>query len=256
MQRLGFFLATITSAYAWYCPTVGSQDGCLYDGCNGYCWNVWPPGGLNCWIGGDLCPAPPCIIKLGYYCSDERGVDPQPCPPGQYQPWAKNWWSWAPCQSCPPGTYSSGWGSGSCTQCADGSYTPYWQSTSCLTCPTGSACALGAAGPTVCPRGTFSLTGSGVCSPCAAGSFVSSVGSTQCFDCPAGYECGTGSPAPSICSAGFYSGTKAHSCVQCPYKTFSPNSGSTSCLDCPDHQYVGSSDDNSYCLCDAGFFAV
>ena len=249
-----FFIPCITS---WYdCDWLRNDAKCQYDDCpNGRCYWVSPPNANLCVDnGGNFCPAPRCVIRLGYYCSAERGVDPQPCPPGQYQPWAKNWWNWAPCQGCPPGTYS-GLGAGSCSQCPAGSYTPNWQSTGCLTCPAGSSCPPGSANPALCIMGTYSLAAASACLQCPAGTYVSVVGSTWYKDCPPGFSCPPGSISPIICPLGTYSPGKSANCLKCSYGSYTANSGSSSCLPCPANPFMGSSDDGA-CLCEAGYFAA
>ena len=41
--------------------------------------------------------------------------------------------SWAPCQPCPPGSFSDRAGSSGCWRCAPGEFAPFWGSTACMT---------------------------------------------------------------------------------------------------------------------------
>lgn len=94
-------------------------------------------------------------------------------------------------------------------------------------------CPMAAAGPSICPNGTFSTAGKTICSncskgfkcpyngmdsqvPCGNGTFSISEKSVRCETCPAGHACPRREESPVKCENGTYSIGASSECRNCP----------------------------------------
>jgi hypothetical protein len=159
------------------------------------------------------------------------------CPRGSFGPGG-----YAPCNSCPPGRFSSISLLEVCEACTAGRFGSGGSTnascsgpcTAGFACPTGSpnataaVCSAGFMCPpgspndtaSVCPAGQYSVSGAASCTSCPAGRFGSG-GSTNAScsgPCTAGYACpvGSGSATEVVCPAGLYAPSGASNCTACP----------------------------------------
>ncbi|KAM4702881.1 uncharacterized protein WCC33_011421 [Rhinophrynus dorsalis] len=188
----------------------------------------------------------PC--PQGYFCP-MGSANPQPCPPGTYNPIQRQ----SACQACikgffclsntstlegkecPPGHYCpAGTISPEQFPCPSGTYNPQKGADlleQCLPCDPGHFCnRTGLSSPSgICDDGYYCLKGSTSSNPFT----VTSSGGP----CPTGHFCPKGSINPQACLAGYFSDSKRQSlCSECPEGFYCP-AGSANKTICPKGYY-------------------
>jgi hypothetical protein len=142
----------------------------------------------------------------------------------------------APCNSTPAGTFTSGEGSTQATSCLPGTYQPQTGQTACVDAPAGTYVADSAASsPTQCPDGHFNVTtraaSRDACIAAPAGSYVNTSDRTRKQSCGKGsFQPGLGQTSCIPAVLGFFVNTEgAASQTKCRRGTTTDVTGSTSC---------------------------
>ena len=224
------------------------------------------PAGSYCGSSGLGAVSGPCTA--GYWCAsaattatptdgttgDECGIG-EFCPEGSSGP-----------TPCTAGSFCASPRLGAVTgPCKQGFYCPTGSTTDqpITTCPAGSYCQAGAATPTQCPPGTFSVspgaTSSSTCLQCTPGYYCESSGlSSVSGPCTAGFYCPGGdihSGNPNqTCPIGHQCPLQSISADPCPQGSYQDQAGQASCSACPVGMYCPTFNTTVPSACPAGSY--
>jgi hypothetical protein len=160
--------------------------------------------------------------------------------------------------SCAAGKYLSTFmGSAVCNTCLPGSFSSGGSVSSCSPCPIGSYSPAGASSCTACSAGDYGTAiGSNACDYCPRGTYMPLAGQTYCLSCPAGsFAPIARSSACALCGGGtFQNSTRSFSCDECATGRYS-SSNTTACITCAAGRFANTTLLSACYLCSTGKFS-